>query len=168
MSGSPETLGSSVSFVQLYGRAKYIHPLGKGRLLLRAEAGMTEVDELTSLPASVRFFAGGDASVRGYDYESLGPKEDIEVDGEIVSEVVGGNNLLVTSIEYDYLVRPKWAIAAFYDQGNAGNDFDFDFARSVGLGVRWISPIGPVRIDVAKALDEGRGWALHLSMGPDL
>ncbi len=168
LSGSPETLGSSVSFVQLYGRAKYIHPLGKGRLLLRAEAGMTEVDELTSLPASVRFFAGGDASVRGYDYESLGPKEDIEVDGEVVSEVVGGNNLLVTSIEYDYLVRPKWAIAAFYDQGNAGNDFDFDFARSVGLGVRWISPIGPVRIDVAKALDEGRGWALHLSMGPDL
>jgi translocation and assembly module TamA len=168
LSGSPETLGSSTSFVQLHGRAKYIHPLGKGRLLLRAEAGMTEVDELKELPASVRFFAGGDASVRGYDYESLGPKEDVEVDGEIVSEVVGGNNLLVTSVEYDYLVRPKWAIAAFYDQGNAGDDFDFDFARSVGLGVRWISPIGPVRIDVAKALDEGRGWALHLSMGPDL
>lgn len=164
-SGSPEALGSSVSFLQFHSRAKYIFPLGKGRVLLRGELGMTEVDELTSLPASVRFFAGGDASVRGYDYQSLGPKKTLDDGSE---EVEGGNNLLVTSIEYDYLIRPKWAVAAFYDQGNAGNNFDFDIARGVGLGVRWISPIGPVRIDVAKALDEGRGWALHLSMGPDL
>ena len=161
LSGSPGSLGSSVSFLQFHSRAKYIHSIGKGRVLLRAELGMTEVDELTSLPASVRFFAGGDASVRGYDYQSLGPKDSDGV-------VEGGNNLLITSVEYDYLIRPKWAVAAFYDQGNAGNNFDFDFARGVGLGIRWISPIGPVRVDVAKALDEGRGWALHLSMGPDL
>lgn len=161
LSGSPDSLGSSVSFLQFHSRAKYIHSIGKGRVLLRAELGMTEVDELTSLPASVRFFAGGDASVRGYDYQSLGPKDNDGV-------VEGGNNLLITSVEYDYLIRPKWAVAAFYDQGNAGNNFDFDFARGVGLGIRWISPIGPVRVDVAKALDEGRGWALHLSMGPDL
>lgn len=161
LSGSPDSLGSSVSFLQFHSRAKYIHSVGKGRVLLRAELGMTEVDELTSLPASVRFFAGGDASVRGYDYQSLGPKDSDGV-------VEGGNNLLITSVEYDYLIRPKWAVAAFYDQGNAGNNFDFDFARGVGLGIRWISPIGPVRVDVAKALDEGRGWALHLSMGPDL
>ncbi len=161
LSGSPDSLGSSVSFLQFHSRAKYIHSIGKGRVLLRAELGMTEVDELTSLPASVRFFAGGDASVRGYDYQSLGPKDSDGV-------VEGGNNLLITSVEYDYLIRPKWAVAAFYDQGNAGNNFDFDFARGVGLGIRWISPIGPVRVDVAKALDEGRGWALHLSMGPDL
>lgn len=161
LSGSPQTLGSDVSFLQLYGRAKYIHPLGNGRLLARVEVGATEVGELTDLPASVRFFAGGDASVRGYEYKSLGPRDEN-------GEVEGGNSLLVTSIEYDYLIRPKWAIAAFYDQGNASNDFNFDFNRGVGLGVRWISPIGPVRIDVAKALDEDEGWALHLSMGPDL
>lgn len=159
LSGSPQTFGSDVSFVQLYARGKHIRPFAKGRLLLRLEAGVTNVDEFTDLPVSVRFFTGGDASVRGYDYRSLGGEDGL---------VAGGSNLLVSSIEYDYLIKPRWAIAAFYDQGNASNDSSFEFKRSAGLGVRWISPIGPVRIDVAKALDDEKSWALHLSMGPDL
>lgn len=168
LSGSPQSLGSSVSFLQLEARAKYIRPMLGGRLLLRLDAGATDITKFDDLPVSVRFFAGGDASVRGYGYKSLG-----QTDAK--GNVIGGKNLLAASIEYDYLVRPKWAVAAFYDQGDASVDYNFNFRRSVGLGVRWISPIGPVRIDVACALDDVRcgssgldGWGLHLSMGPDL
>lgn len=161
LSGSPKTFGSDLSFIQFDARAKYIHALPIGRLLVRGELGLTQVNDFDELPASKRYFAGGDISVRGYGYESLGPKDAQGV-------VVGGNNLLVGSIEYDYLVRPKWALATFYDVGNAVDDLHADLKRSVGLGVRWISPIGPVRIDAARALDDEKGWMFHLTMGPDL
>ncbi|WP_235992358.1 autotransporter assembly complex protein TamA [Cellvibrio polysaccharolyticus] len=192
--GSPESLGSDVSFLQWFGRGKYIRSALGGRIILRADLGVTEVNNFPDLPASLRFFAGGDASVRGYSYKSIGERDEVipkpgeeppaappGEEGEPGKppekkyEVIGGRNLLVTSIEYDYLIRPQWAIAAFYDQGDASNDFKFNFRRSVGLGVRWISPIGPVRFDIACALDDVRcgssgldGWGFHFSIGPDL
>lgn len=166
LSGAPSTLGSDVSFVQAYFSGKYIYAIGPGRVLLRLEGGFTEVDDFSQLPVSQRFFAGGDTRVRGYDYNSLGPTiPDTETDQKLV---IGGSNLLVNTIEYDYRFLPSWAGAVFYDQGNAFNGSDFDFKRSAGVGIRWLSPIGPVRVDVAKALDEPYGWGLHLSMGPDL
>lgn len=172
-SGSPESLGSDRSFLQFYTRAKYIKSVARGRLLLRGELGTTNIDDFRQLPASVRFFAGGDASVRGYDYKSLGAVEDNERTGE--PEVIGGNNLVVASVEYDYrLEDSNWVVAAFYDMGNAVDDSNFEFKAGAGLGVRWVSPIGPIRIDVAKALepikpdDSTKGWRLHISMGPDL
>lgn len=166
LSGSPKSLGSDVSYEQLYFRGKFIYKLPKGRLLLRSELGLTDVNDLDRLPVSVRYFAGGSNSVRGYDYKSLGPKELNESSGEY--DVVGGNNLFVNSIEYDYKFKPTWAAAAFIDVGNAADDLNLDFKRGVGLGLRWISPIGPIRIDVARGLDETKSWNLHISMGPDL
>jgi translocation and assembly module TamA len=169
LSGSPQSLGSDFSFVQLYVRAKYIKGFSFGRFLLRSEIGTTQLEDFSDLPASVRFFAGGDTSVRGYDFESLGPTETVVVDGVEKTEVVGGNNLLVNSIEYDYLFKDsKWAAAIFFDAGNAANDTEIDVKRGAGVGARWISPIGPIRIDVAKALDGDEGWRLHITMGPDL
>jgi translocation and assembly module TamA len=166
LSGSPKTLGSDFSFLQWYNRVKYIWGGDYGRLLVRGELGMTQTDDFTDLPVSVRYYAGGDASVRGYDYKSLGPTE-VDENGNV--SVVGGNNLLVTSIEYDYkLGASNWVLAAFYDQGNAADDSKIDFKRSLGAGVRWISPIGPVRLDFAKALDDEKSWAVHITMGPDL
>lgn len=162
LSGSPQSIGSDFSFLQLYMRAKYVKGFSFGRILLRSEVGATKIDNFKDLPASVRFFAGGDASVRGYAYESLGPTND-------EGEVIGGNNLLVNSIEYDYLFKDsKWAAAAFFDAGNAVDDTHIEVKRGAGLGARWISPIGPIRVDVAKALDDDKGWRLHISMGPDL
>lgn len=165
LSGSPKTLGSDLSLIQFYSRAKYIHAFSVGRLLLRSELGATQGDDIDKIPASIRFFAGGDNSVRGYDYKSLGPTE-TAADG--TKKVVGGNSLWVNSIEYDYLFRPNWAVAAFYDIGNAADNFHVPMQRGTGLGIRWISPIGPVRVDVARALDFPNGWQLHISMGPDL
>ncbi len=169
LSGSPNTLGSDVSYEQFYVRAKYIHSLTYGRLLVRGEIGLTDVNGVQDLPKSVRYFAGGGNSVRGYDYESLGPTQEVkDKEGKTVDEVMGGRNLLVSSIEYDYQFRPSWAAAVFFDVGNAAKDFNFDLKRGAGIGLRWISPIGPVRIDVARGLDDLKAWNLHISMGPDL
>src|SRR5690606_37200270 len=159
--GGSESLGSSTDFLQGYGRIKFIQKFGPGRFLLRVEGGVTEVHNFDELPISLRFFAGGDASVRGYDYKTLGPMNDDEI-------VVGGSRLLTTSVEYDYRIYGDWAVAVFWDEGNAFNREDYKRYRGVGTGIRWISPVGPVRIDVAKALDGDKGWRLHLSVGPDL
>lgn len=163
LSGSPQSLGSDYSYIQFYGRAKYIKGFDLGRILLRTELGTTSTVDFDVLPASVRFFAGGDQSVRGYGYESLGPTND-------EGKVIGGKHLLVTSIEYDYRFQDSdWVVAAFLDAGNAADQLEnVDFQRGTGLGIRWISPIGPIRLDLAKALDGDQGWRVHISMGPDL
>ncbi|MDO9478611.1 MAG: autotransporter assembly complex family protein [Pseudohongiella sp.] len=160
-SGSHESLLSDISFAQLYGSAKMIRAIGPGRLLLRAEIATTVADELLELPVSVRFFTGGDQSVRGFQFGELGDTNDL-------GEVVGGKHLLVGSIEYDYRIYGGWSVAAFVDTGNSFRDFgNMALKESAGLGVRWLSPIGPIRFDVAKGLDSG-GFRFHITMGPDL
>ena len=166
VSGSPQTLGSDLSFEQFYLRGKYIYPFSGGRFLLRTEFGATDIGDVNLLPASLRFFAGGDNSVRGYDYKSLGPTGIDKKTGKEI--IIGGNNLLVNSIEYDYRFKPNWAAAVFYDVGNAADDLHLSFKSGVGVGIRFISPIGPIRLDIARGLDDPKGWNFHISMGPDL
>lgn len=162
LKGATESLVSSTDFLQAYGRAKIILPLGDdSRVLLRGEAGITEISDFEKLPISLRFFAGGDSSVRGYGYKTLGPRNAEDI-------VVGGSRLLTGSVEYDQRVYEDFSVAAFYDEGTAFNDGYLDRYRGVGVGVRWISPVGPVRADIARALDGDKGWRLHLSVGPDL
>ena len=163
--GAVEDLVSDTSFVQAYGNTKWVFGLWTGgRLLTRAEVGATLIDRLRTLPASVRFFAGGDTSVRGYAYKSLGPTDPF-------GNVVGGENLLVGSVEIEQLISTNWALAAFVDSGNAYDDYDdFNAATGVGVGVRWFSPLGPIRIDVAFPLEQDAPdeYRLHITLGPDL
>ncbi|WP_018954643.1 autotransporter assembly complex protein TamA [Thioalkalivibrio sulfidiphilus] len=160
--GAHEDLGSSVSFAQVHGRAKLITPFGPGRLITRGEGGATQADLVTELPSSVRFFAGGDNSVRGYGYQRLGPTN---ADGE----VIGGRHLLTGSVEYEIPLFGKWSAAAFVDSGNAYDRIDdFDPKTGVGLGIRWRSPIGPIRVDIAHPVDGDENFRLHLTMGADL
>jgi translocation and assembly module TamA len=159
-----QALLSDVDLLQLKFNSKGILPLGKkARFLTRLEAGYNFVDDFTQLPASLRFFAGGDNSLRGYDYESLGPKDRN-------GEVVGGKAAAVGSVEVDYLFKPKWAMAAFFDAGNAFDVEDIKIKQSAGIGVRWRSPIGPVKVDVAFPIDdqEADTFRLHFSLGPEL
>lgn len=161
LSGASNAVLSDLSFVQLYASGKYVHDFGPGRLLLRSELATSVVDGVEDLPVSIRYFTGGDQSVRGYQYGSLGATND---DGE----VVGGKHLLTASVEYDFQVLPSWRGAVFYDTGNSFADYtNLALKASAGLGVRWQSPIGPIRADVARALD-GSGYRLHITMGPDL
>lgn len=156
---------SDTSFMQFHAQGKFIRPLWKkARILGRIELGATLKDKLSALPASVRFFAGGDVSVRGYDYKSLGPKD-------AQGNVVGGGSLVVGSLELDQLVRPGWSAAVFVDAGNAFDEFwKKSLAVGVGAGIRWYSPLGPIRFDVAFPLQDSAPdtYRIHITLGPDL
>ena len=161
--GASEELGSDVSVGQARFQTRVILPVFEfSRLIARGEIGSTRIGEFQDLPASLRFFAGGDLSVRGYAYNTLGP-----TDAE--GNVIGGPYLLVGSVEYEQHITGNWAAAVFYDAGNALNDFNDPLARGAGIGLRWRSPIGQVRVDAASALsDPGQPWRIHLYIGPDL
>lgn len=161
--GSLSKLVSDISFLQLITNSKGILDLPwRSRLIARAELGMSVMDEFDELPASVRFFAGGDTSVRGYAFKSLGPKNS---DGD----VIGGKHLMVGSIEIDHLLTDKWGVAAFVDSGNAFDRTPVNPKTGIGLGIRWRSPVGPIRIDFAYALNKDNSpFRIHFSMGPDL
>ncbi|MEW6116529.1 MAG: autotransporter assembly complex family protein [Nitrospirota bacterium] len=162
--GAHEALGSDTSFVQFRTGTKLIFgPWETGRVILRGDLGASVINKLSELPATQRFFAGGDQSVRGYAYNSLGPRRN--------DDVIGGKYLIVGSVEYEQSITRKWGIALFYDVGNAVNKLSDPLKQGTGLGVRWKSPIGLVRVDFAVALnrdpDESR-WRIHFLIGPDL
>ena len=162
ISAANDSLLSSTSFLQLNATAKTLFELGPGRLILRAELGSTLVDNVLELPVTLQYFAGGDQSIRGYEYQSLGPVN-------AAGEIEGGKHQLVGSIEYDFGIRPDWKLAVFTDFGNAFNEFsDIEIKQSLGIGIRWLSPVGPIRLDLASPLDDDNNIRLHLSMGPDL
>ena len=161
LQGASDALLSDVSFMQLQASGEYIFSIGSTRVLGRAEVAATLVDEIEDLPASLRFFSGGDQTIRGYKYQSLGP---LDTDGN----VTGGAHLVNLSLETDFPIIENWRSALFIDSGNAFDDLnDLEIKTSVGLGLRWISPIGPIRFDIAHPLEDG-GVRLHVTMGPDL
>lgn len=132
------------------------------RFLGSVQLGANLTDEYTQVPPSLRYFAGGDQSVRGYDYQSLSPTNS---DGDRI----GGRYQVALSAEYQYSLTEKWRVATFMDQGNAFNSADFPSLKSsVGVGIRWVSPVGPIRVDLAHPLDGEGGVRLHFSMGPEL
>ena len=161
--GAMAGLLSDLSFVQTRVAGKYVAGLGRNqRLLGRVEVGSTWVDGFGELPTSLRFFAGGDQSVRGFDYRKLGPRDRS-------GDVIGGRRLLVASVEYEWMFAGNLGGALFFDAGNAFDGMRLNMARGAGLGLRWRSPIGAVRVDIAGAVSEpGTPLRLHLSVGPDL
>ncbi len=160
--GSPGLI-SNTSFARIDLAGKLVFPLGeRGRLLLRSRLGAMSVEDFTSLPTSERFFAGGDQSVRGYDYQSLAPED-------ASGDVVGGQYLAVGSIELDYLFVGNFGAAVFVDSGNAADDFLPSPKTGAGVGFRWRSPVGMLRIDVAHPFDDSDdNYRLHISIGPAL
>ncbi len=161
--GAHDAIVSDTTFVQATALGKWIWSLPGGqRILVRTEFGATAEREFGELPASVRFFAGGDNSVRGYSFEELGP---VDADGN----VIGGSSLATGSFELEQPLRARWSLAFFVDSGNAFEGSDLDAKTSVGLGGRWQSPLGPIRLDVARPLDDDHdAWRVHITLGPDL
>ncbi|WP_267176648.1 autotransporter assembly complex protein TamA [Marinicella marina] len=160
--GASEDVFSDASFVQLTLFGKYIHTLGeRNRMLYRARLGATASSDFDELPTTYRFFAGGDTSIRGYDFESISPLND-------AGDTAGGKHLAVGSIEFEHQFAEQWAWAAFSDFGDSFSD-SFDFKYSVGSGIRWFSPIGPIRVDVGVPLNQDQDdFRLHITIGPDL
>ena len=142
---------------------KWIWSTKRGqRILVRTQAGATAEQEFEELPASVRFFAGGDNSVRGYAFEELGP---VDENGK----VIGGSSLATGSFEFEQPLKARWSLAFFVDSGNAYERAHMDAKTSVGMGGRWQSPLGPIRIDLALPLEQDHdSWRVHITLGPDL
>lgn len=158
-----DRLASDTSFAQFTARGKWVRGLGAAsRVLIRSEFGLTRTEHFEHLPPSIRFFAGGDNSVRGYDFETLGPLNDAGL-------VIGGPRLFTASVEFERRVRERWSVAVFADTGNAFEGSHLDLQSGTGIGARWQSPLGPIRIDLAKPLDgTDHGLRLHINLGPDL
>jgi len=167
--GSPSTLGSEASFLQLRLQAERIFELAPlWHLRLRGEIGASWVPDFSNLPASQRFFAGGERSVRGFDLNELSPPPEPAdtLSGQVPRELdtsVGGKHLLTGTIEVERDLPRNFGVAAFYDIGNAFNEFGDPLEYSVGLGVRYHVAVASLGVDVAQPLSEsGRGPKLHL------
>ena len=174
---SHKYIGSDTDFVQAYLGTRRIYRKGnRWKLLVRGEIGYTDarVDELrvdvsadelvtvdlsvTRLPIFYRFKAGGSQSVRGYGFESLSNND------------IGSNHIITGSVEAEYRFLEKWSAAAFFDIGNAFNDWSKpDLKKGIGVGIRWYSIAGPIRVDIAQALDfTSKPWRIHFTIGTPL
>ena len=162
--GAADDLLSTTSYLQFYTTNKFIHGLNEDwRLLARLDLGATLVDSVLELPPSKRFYTGGDNTIRGFNFEALGPRDE-------QGEVVGGRYLAVGSLEIERRLGGGWSVALFVDGGNAYDpDLESEPAYGTGLGVRWHSPVGPVRLDLARGDSLGeQEWRLHPGGGPEL
>ena len=164
--GGVEGAGSDASFAQVRATSHWYRGIGaSNRLLVRGELGHTYTNSLVDMPPSLRFFAGGDDSIRGYGWREVGPR--IEgVDGKLYA--VGAENVATASVEFEHYFSENWGAAAFVDSGSAFNDSP-EWRTGVGMGVRWRSPVGPVRVDIAHGLDDpDASFQIYLSVGADL
>ncbi len=171
LAGAAGDLASDVSFAQVYTTVRHSRIYhDRHKVIVRGELGYTaaKTDELTvtsggesldlsitRIPERFRFKTGGDRTVRGFGFEALSNNR------------LGSNHLLTISGEYEYRVADRWSVAGFFDAGNAFNDFgQRDLRKAVGIGARWYTLVGPIRLDLAHALDDpGDTVSLHLTIG---
>jgi translocation and assembly module TamA len=159
-------LGSNISdttFLHSNVSGRSVIPLtNKSRLLNRLDIGLIATNDFDDLPPSERFFTGGGQSVRGYGYKDIG-----EVNS--FGNTIGGQYLAAMSAEADYLLWKNYGAAIFFDVGDAAKNSQLDLKRSLGVGFRYRSPIGMVRVDFARPLDDpNETFRFHISIGPDL
>jgi len=162
--GSYDFLISNLSIGQVIAAGSFMLPLTRNLTLHpRIEAATTIKDDAFSkVPPSMRFFVGGDNSVRGYKYKSRGPEDDN-------GDVIGGESLLVGSLELEYALNERWGLALFYDAGSAFDvSEEMDVIQGAGVGVRRYTPIGPIKLDLATKINDGGGVRIHFSVGFDI
>ena len=155
---------SSASFSQVAADAKWIRAFWRNnRLILRGTLGHTWTNDFEALPPQLRYFAGGDQSIRGYSFQALGPENSY-------GRVIGGHNLVIASATLEHYFTPKWGIATFVDAGNAFDGTEVQPKIGTGIGVRWRSPVGLIRVDLGTPVNDAQrhGIELHLVIGPDL
>ena len=160
-------LGSAANLAQTHARVQWFHALGaRDVLTVRGEYGHSFGGGSSVLPPSLRFYAGGERSIRGYGWREVGPR----IRTSAGTFAVGANNVLTASVEWAHtLGTGPWGVAAFVDTGDAYDGLTPRLRTGIGIGVRWRSPVGPVRLDVAHGLDHPDAPVqLYLSMGSPL
>lgn len=161
--GGLEGAGSDANFFQLHARARWSRQFrSNSAVIVRGEFGHTFTNALVDMPPSLRFFAGGDRSIRGYAWREVGPRQG--------KYALGAKNVVTGSFEYEYYPGGgPWGGAAFVDTGSAFDGSRPQLSTGVGFGLRWRSPVGPVRIDIAHGLDDpDSSFQIYLNIGTDL
>ncbi len=165
LAGSTDKVYSDASFIRISGDIKVITGLDtRTRLILRSSAGYLHTSKFDEVPTNWRFFAGGDRSVRGFDYRSLGPRN-------ANNDTTGGEWLFTASAEIDYLVAENWLASAFIDAGDVGFDGEKteEWPVAAGVGIGWLSPVGAVRVAIGFPVQgSDEDFRVHISLGPDL
>jgi translocation and assembly module TamA len=167
-------LGSDRNFLQIFASTRRSYLKGdRWKFIVRAEAGYSDAEvseyeididgnplplSVTELPNFYRFRAGGSNSVRGYGFE------------ELDNNRIGSNHIITASAEVEMKFLKTWSVALFFDIGNAFNDWSRpELKRGAGMGLRWYSIAGPIRVDVAQALDLiDKPWRIHFTIGTPL
>jgi translocation and assembly module TamA len=161
--GGVDGAGSDANFLQFHMRARWSQRYKtNSALIVRGEYGHTFTSSLVAMPPSLRFFAGGDRSIRGYAWREVGPRR-----GDYA---LGAKNVLTSSVEYEFYPKGgPYGGAVFVDTGSAFDGTRPDLSTGVGVGFRWRSPVGPVRLDVAHGLnDPDSSFQIYLNIGTDL
>ena len=164
LTGAGNEILSDTSFIQASISSKAIYTFfSDWRLIGKFDFGGTLIDTIYELPPSLRFYAGGDQSVRGYSYKSISPRDPF-------GNVLGGRYFMTYSLEIERTLFDNWSGALFFDSGDAYNAFEnLAMKHGAGFGIRWNAPFGQVRIDIADALSEGgNSWRIHFNVGADL
>ncbi len=159
--GAHPYLGSDTALAQFIVEGTALLPLPwRLSLHLKTKSALSLLsDPLADIPPSIRFFAGGDQSVRGFSYQSLGPRD-------ASGQVVGGRNLLTGSVEIERALFEKWGVSLFHDAGNAFNDFSkMQLRQGVGVGVHYYTPVGGLNLSLAKRLGVANIYYIHFTVG---
>ncbi len=144
--------GEESQFIRAETQARAYWPvLGDDDLVLagRVKVGTVYGADIDALPSDSRFYSGGGGSVRGYGYQAIGPRSADD-------DPIGGRALLETSVEARWQVRPQIGIVGFVDGGSVSRTEVPNFSElrfGAGFGVRYLTPAGPLRIDIATPLD---------------
>jgi translocation and assembly module TamA len=151
--GTSKVLLSSTSFFQTEVKAKYFFtPFDFAHIVMRTDLGYTVTKDLSKLPLSIRFFAGGMNSIRGYSDSDIGP----------------GRYLYTGSIEYQNRIKDNWWGALFYDAGTATNHFGDQLYLGKGVGVFYTSFMGPIKLYVGQGTHKSKThYTVEFSIGPE-
>lgn len=165
LEGSEDSLLASTSFIQAKAGGKGIYTFfDDWRIISRGQIGTTWSDDLGDLPPSLRFYAGGDQSVRGYGYKKIAPRDKKD-------NIIGGRHLMVYSVELERILFGSYALAAFYDSAAVMNDFaDYTMISGAGVGFHWNAPFGQLRLDLAVPVEDVqlKTIRIHFTIGTDL
>ncbi len=161
-----KALLSDTNFFSIRAYAGWIKQFAPNhRFVTHGEIGYLRVDDINKIPPALRFFAGGDRSVRGYGYKKISPKDPS-------GKLIGASRLLAGTVEYQYQFIDDWWLATFADGGLADKTYDMNELRyGAGVGVRWASPVGAIKLDIATPIrdkDNSKNIQFYIGLGTEL
>lgn len=156
---------AGVAFALIQAQNVWIRTIAdKHRFIAREQVGWIKTNNFNKVPPDLRFFVGGDHSIRGYKYKGISPRDN-------AGKLIGSSKMLTSSLEYQYNVTSKWWGAIFIDLGEAVNNLrKSNIKTGVGVGMRWQSLLGPLKLDIAVPVEdkETHGVQLYIGLGPEL